>query len=156
MNENGKTNSVDLVFIHKVLLTIVVYWLLCVNSQITDKRGRILILDVTIDGSEYILVNIYNANKESKQLNVLNDLNELMKKVNITYGKQIVLADNFNLFFDRNLEAKGGKPILKEKSAARMVELKEENWKIVYLPTKSFLRYFKSQTRLYFYLKQAS
>ena len=57
----------------------------------------------------------------------MNDLNELMKKVNITYGKQIVLADNFNLFFDRNLEAKGGKPILKEKSAARMVELKEEN-----------------------------
>ena len=50
-----------------------------------------------------------------------------MEKVNITYGKQIVLADNFNLFFDRNLEAKGGKSILKEKSAARMVELKEEN-----------------------------
>ena len=44
----------------------------------------------------------------------MNDLNELMKKVNITYGKQIVLADKFNLFFDRNVEAKGGKPILKK------------------------------------------
>ena len=49
-----------------------------------------------------------------------------MKKVNITQGKQIVLARDFNLFFDSNLEATGGKPILKEKSLARMVELKEE------------------------------
>ena len=88
----------------------------CVNSQITDKHRRTLILDVTIDGSEYILVNIYNANTES----------ELMKKVNITHGKQIVLAGGFNLFFDSNLEALGGKPILKGKSVARMVELKEE------------------------------
>ena len=58
-----------------------------VNSQTNDKNGQILILDVTIDGSEYILVNIYNANIESEQLKVLNDLNELMKKVNITHGK---------------------------------------------------------------------
>ena len=42
-----------------------------VNSQITEKLGRILILDVTIDGTEYILVNIYNANTESEQLKVL-------------------------------------------------------------------------------------
>ena len=96
---------------------------ICVNSQTTDKHGRILILDVTIDGSEYILVNIYNANIESEQLKVLNDLSELMKKVNITHGKQIVLAGDFNLFFDSNLEAKGGKPILKEKSVARLIEL---------------------------------
>ena len=53
---------------------------ICVNSQTTDKHGRILILDVTIDGSEYILVNIYNANVESEQLKVLNDLSELIKR----------------------------------------------------------------------------
>ena len=99
---------------------------ICVNSQVTDKHGRILILDVTIYGSEYILVNFYNANTESEQLKVLNDLNELIKKVNTTQGKKIVLAGDFNLFFDRNLEAMGGKPILKEQSVARMVELKEE------------------------------
>ena len=59
-------------------------------------------------------------------MEVLNDLSEIIKKVSITYGKQIVLADDFNLFFDSNLDAKGGKPILKEKSVVRMVELKEE------------------------------
>ena len=49
-----------------------------------------------------------------------------MRKVNITHGKQIILAGDFHLFFDSNLEAKGDKPILKEKSVARMIELKEE------------------------------
>ena len=77
-----------------------------VNSQTGDKHGQILILDLSIDGPEDILVNIYNANIESEQLKVLNDLSELMKKVNITHGKQIVLAGDFNLFFDSNLEGK--------------------------------------------------
>ena len=76
-----------------------------VNSQTADKHGRILILDLSIDGPEDILVNIYNANIESEQLKILNDLSELMKKVNITYGKQIVLAGDSNLFFDSNLES---------------------------------------------------
>ena len=40
---------------------------ICVNSQITGKHRRILILGVTIDRSEYILVNTYNANTESEQ-----------------------------------------------------------------------------------------
>ena len=47
-----------------------------VNSQITDKHRQILILDVTIDGSEYILVNIYNANKWTEQLKVLNHVSD--------------------------------------------------------------------------------
>ena len=35
---------------------------------------------------------------QSEQLKALNHLSELMKKVNITQGKQIVLARDFNLF----------------------------------------------------------
>ena len=52
-----------------------------------------------IDGSEHILVNIYNANTESKQLKVLNNLSELIKMFNTTPRKQIVLASDCNLFF---------------------------------------------------------
>ena len=63
---------------------------------------------------------------ESEQLKVLIDLSELKKKVYITHGKQIVLAGDFNLYFNSNLEAKGGKPILKEKSVARVIVLEEE------------------------------
>ena len=41
-------------------------------------------------------------------------------------GKHFVLAGDFILFFDSNLEAVGDKPVLKEKSLVIMVELKEE------------------------------
>ena len=52
------------------------------------------------------LVNIYNANTESEQLKVLNDLRELMKKANRNNPKKTnCLAGNLNLFFDSNLEA---------------------------------------------------
>ena len=122
MKENGKINSVDLFFYSHgtfnscgVLITFFGKNEICVNSQTNDKHGQILILDVAIDESEYILVNIYNENIESEQQKVLNDLSELIKKV---------LAGDFNLFFDSNLEAKGGKPILKEKSVERIDRVK--------------------------------
>ena len=73
----------------------------------------------------------------------MNDLSELMKMVNITYGTQIVLAGNSNLFFDSNLEAKGGKPILKEKSVARMVELKEV-YDLVYVISEELETYLRN------------
>ena len=108
MNENGKKNSVDLAFYHKVLLTFMVYWLhslgkikyvlIVKHGLIMTKHGWTLILDVMTDGSEYILVNIYNANTESKQLRVLNDLSKPVKKVSITHGNQFVLAGDFSLF----------------------------------------------------------
>ena len=47
------------------------------NKTLKDKRGRILILDANIDDVEYILINIYNANTETEQVKVLQDLNDL-------------------------------------------------------------------------------
>ena len=56
-----------------------------VNKQVGDKNGRILILDVNTHEIRYILVNIYNANTEVEQVQVLSELNELMK--NIIFSK---------------------------------------------------------------------
>ena len=114
MKENRQTNSVDLPVFYThvssnscgVLITFFGKNKICVNSGITEKHGRILI------GSEYILVNIYNANTDSERLKFLNDRRELIEKVNITQGKEIILAGGYNLFSDSNLEAMGGKPIL--------------------------------------------
>ena len=38
-----------------------------VKKQQTDKEGRILILDVSINDSEYILINLYNANTDANR-----------------------------------------------------------------------------------------
>ena len=50
-----------------------------VNKQVGDKNGRILILDVDIDEIRYVLVNIYNANNEVEEVQVLSELSEFMK-----------------------------------------------------------------------------
>ena len=49
-----------------VLLTYLSKTSFVLNEQKTDKAGRILILDVMLDGDHYILINLYNANTETE------------------------------------------------------------------------------------------
>ena len=85
------------------------------NKQVGGKNGRIPILDVNIDEIRYVLVHIYNANTEVEQVQVLSELSELVKNINFSQENRIVLAGDFNVFFDSKLETKGGKPSLKQK-----------------------------------------
>ena len=54
---------------------------LTVKKQENDKKGRILILDVCINDSEYILINLYNANTKKEQINIL--INIILLLINI-------------------------------------------------------------------------
>ena len=74
----------------------------------------------------YVLVNIYNANTEVEQVQVSSEVCKLMKNINFSKENRIVLAGDLNVFFDSKLETKGGKPSLKQKSVAELLELKEE------------------------------
>ena len=58
------------------------------NKQETDKKGRILILDVSINDSEYILINLYNANTEKEQIDVLNNMLVLLEKFDTNKKKK--------------------------------------------------------------------
>ena len=78
-----------------------------VKKQQTDKEGRILILDVSINDSEYILINLYNANTENEQIDVLSSLSKLLEDFDISLAKQLVVTGDFNLFFNSKLEAQG-------------------------------------------------
>ena len=57
------------------------------------------------------------------------------------------------LFLGSNLEAKGGKPILKEKSVVSMVELKQE-YDLIYVMSGELETYLKNHL-LFKFLKQA-
>ena len=61
-----------------------------IENEIKDKNGRILILEVTgtIQGSNYILINIYNANTEQEQLTILNQLDEFLATIEINRDTQ--------------------------------------------------------------------
>ena len=55
-----------------------------VNNQKTDNDGRILILGVTINDVNFVLINVYNANTETEQVSVLNNLSSLLEKFDLT------------------------------------------------------------------------
>ena len=49
----------------------------------SDNKDCILILNVTIDTKNFVLINLYNPNTENKQVEVLNTLLTMMKTVDI-------------------------------------------------------------------------
>ena len=98
---------------------------LSLKEEQTDKEGRNLILDVSINDSEYILINLCNTNTENEQIDVLSSLFDLLEEFDISPTKQLVMAEDFNLFFNSKLEAQGGNPTLNKKSLAKLIEFKE-------------------------------
>ena len=95
-------------------------------NKCSDKPGRILLLDVKIDDTVFVLVNIYNANTENDQLQTLSDLNDILGNINDIETKNIILGGDFNVFFNLSLEASGENPVLKKKSIAKLIQLKEK------------------------------
>ena len=69
----GITNS--------LVLLIAIYGNLniCVKNKVNGNDGRVLILEATIDGFDYLLINLYNANTEREQLTTIQNLNNLFK-----------------------------------------------------------------------------
>ena len=85
------------------------------NNQKTDNDGRILILAVTINDGNFVLINLCNANTETEQVSVLNNLSSILEKFDATLEKNLISAGGFNLFLNSKLDAKRGKPAIKKK-----------------------------------------
>ena len=72
-----------------------------------------------LDGDHYILINLYNANTETQQCKIFNELQSLLNFFDINQNKRIIFAGDFNIFFSSKLEARDGKSIIK------LVDIKE-------------------------------
>ena len=57
-------------------------------------------------------VDIYNAHTEQDQLESLQNLSNLLENLD-SYNKNVILAGDINLFFNKKLECKGERPFLK-------------------------------------------
>ena len=49
-----------------------------ISNEKQDKSDGILILDVKISDNDFLLIILYNANKESEQLHTLSTLRDLI------------------------------------------------------------------------------
>ena len=73
-------------------------------NQMCDNKSRILILNVTIDAKIFFFINLCNPNTENEQNEVLNTLLTMMKTIDINENSNPLLAGDFNVFFNTNLE----------------------------------------------------
>ena len=78
-----------------------------VSNKKQDESGRILILDVKVSDNDFLLINLYNVNKESEQLNTLSTLCNLLDDITDLHCKNIILGGDFNIFFNVTYEARG-------------------------------------------------
>ena len=89
------------------------------------------------------MINLYNANTENEQIGVFSSLCKLLEEFDTSLTKQLVMAGDFNLFFNSELEAQGGNPTLKKKSLAKLNEFKEtydlcDIWRVRNTKSKRF------------------
>ena len=108
-----------------------------------DDQGRILILDIKICDKELLLVNLCNANTEKEQLDTLTKLSQMLNSIPNIINKNVILGGDFNLFFNTSLETQGRNPVLKKKSLAKLIEIKErldlcDIWRIKNPKSKCF------------------
>ena len=69
-----------------------------VLNKIQDNDGRILTFDVQVDDATFLLINLYNANKECEKLNVLTTLCNFLSNIADLHCKNIVFGGDFNVF----------------------------------------------------------
>ena len=116
---HGKTNScgVAIVFVGTKDLSIL-------NIK-RDNLGRILVIEVKIDDSVFVIINIYDANTELEQLFTLDDLINILETFKDIQNKSSVLGGDFNVILNPSLDSEGGKPVIKKKTIAKLIQITE-------------------------------
>ena len=94
-----------------------------VKNQFNNDNGRTLILEVTIDDTEYLLVNVYKTNIEQEQLTALQNLSVMLENFDSFCSNILIFAGDFNLFFSKKLECKGSDPYLKKHSVRHIIKI---------------------------------
>ena len=86
---HGKTNccGVEIGFVGTKYLNIL-------NIK-RDNLKRILVIEVKIDDSVFVLINIYKADTEPEQLHALNDLSNIIETFEDIQNKNVVLGGDF-------------------------------------------------------------
>ena len=79
-----------------------------VNKEVKDNNGGILMLDVEIQGKPYLIINLYADNDQAGQLVTLSKLESLLQSFDIKEECKIILGGDFNIIFDKRLDADGG------------------------------------------------
>ena len=88
------------------------------EKMISDKNGRYIILDVIVDETHLILVNIYAPNDLNQQLVFFKDLHDRLQEF---AQENIIIAGDFNCAL-ADKDKKGGNPVSKKTPVIKEIE----------------------------------
>ena len=80
-----------------------------------------MLLEINIDDSLFVLINIYNANNEPNQVKTLTELAEILDCVGDIQNKNIIFGGDSNVIFYSFHEPQGRKPSLKKYILAKTI-----------------------------------
>ena len=101
------------------------------NSFSIDSEGRHVLLDATIQGSDFLLVNIYASNDVTEQCGFFGNLNQLIENNYNNVEQKIVVGGDFNVTFDQDLDCSGGKPTCTKKNCVACIQEVRLNFDLV-------------------------
>ena len=96
-------------------------------SKHIDNDGRYIILNVLIDNNPIVLVNYYAPNNESEQVKILEELNHIFDTLDNYEDTKYIWRGDFNMILNTYLDADGGSPAIKIKSAAKLLSVMSNN-----------------------------
>ena len=83
------------------------------SPKIIDDEGRFIVFDIEVQGNPYILIYYYDPNSEPRQVKTIRQIASRLKDLEIEDNVQYMLAGDWNLIFDKSLDAMGGSLSLK-------------------------------------------
>ena len=83
------------------------------KSSVLDTNGRYILIDATVEGSDFLLVNIYAPNKVQEQYEFFSCLEKMVEEFNTSAEQKIVVDGDFNVAIDPDLDCSGGNPTKK-------------------------------------------
>ena len=96
-------------------------------SKHIDNDGRYIILNVLIDNNPIVLVNYYAPNNEAEQVKILEELNRIFDTFDNHEDTKYIWGGDFNTILNTHLDADGGSPAIKIKSAAKLLSMMSDN-----------------------------
>ena len=78
--------------------------------------GRLLVVEVKIEVSIFVLINTYNADTEPEQLHTLNDLINILETFKDIQNKSVLLGGDVNVSLSPTLDWEGGQSVIKKET----------------------------------------
>ena len=88
-----------------------------------DNCGRLQLISFTHNKELFLLINIYNNNVESEQVETLKKMDSLLQLFDNILEHKIIIGGDWNFIQNLTLDANGGNPSLKLNSIAEFLKI---------------------------------